>query len=248
MTYAVQRAMAWCGLAVIVLTFAGFTLARLFPVPPGANLSTKQIAEFYSAHPTTTRLGLLLAAIGLGFSGPIVALITTQMLRIKSAPPALANLQQIGGICVVIVTVLPLIVMNVAAFRPDRDPAVLQAINDLAWLLLVTPIGLFFLQEIPIAVAILMDRTAHPVFPRWVGYANIWIPLTFLPAFFPYFAKTGPVAWQGLLVFYLGLATFGIWVIIMMWSLLRALRQQEKEAGAPAVSPCSPGLVHDSVS
>jgi hypothetical protein len=170
------------------------------------------------------------------------------MLRIESAPPALANLQQIGGICVVIVTVLPLIVMNVAAFRPDRDPAVIQGINDLAWLLLVTPIGLFFLQDIPIAVAILMDRAARPVFPRWVGYANIWIPLTFLPAFFPYFAKTGPVAWQGLLVFYLGLATFGIWVLIMMWALLRALRQQEKEAGAPAVSPSSSGLVHDSVS
>jgi hypothetical protein len=51
-----------------------------------------------------------------------------------------------------------------------------------------------------------------------------------------------------LLVFYLGLATFGIWVVIMMWALLRALRQQEKEAGARAVSPSSPGLVHDSVS
>lgn len=240
MSYAVQRGMAWCGLGLIVLTFAGFTLARLLPVPPGANLDADQIAQFYGAHPTTTRLGFLLAAVGLGLLAPLVALITTQMLRIKEAPPALANLQQIGGTCVVIVTVVPLIIMNVAAFRPDRNPATIQAINDLAWLLLITPIGLFLLQEIPIAVAIFLDRSQRPVFPRWVGYANLWIPLTFLPAFLPYFFKTGPVSWQGALVFYLGLATFGAWVIIMTWALLRALRQQaEDDTPTPVGEPAA---------
>jgi hypothetical protein len=225
----VQRAMAWSGLVVIVLTFAGFILARLLPVPPGANLNPEQIAEFYGAHPTATRLGFLLASLGLSALAPMTALIGIQMLRIKEAPAALAILQIIGGTCVVIVTVIPTIIMNVAAFRPHRNPIVTQALNDLAWLLFVTPIGLFFLQEIPIAVAILMDRSPRPVFPRWVGYANLWIPLTFLPALLPYFAKTGPVAWQGVLVFYLGLATFGAWVLIMMWALLRAVRQQTDE-------------------
>jgi len=226
MSYRVQRAMAWCGVPLMVLTFAGFILARLLPVPPGANLSAEQIAQFYGAHPTMSRLGFLLACVGLGCLAPLVALISTQMMRIDGAPPALANLQQIGGTGVLMVTVLPLIIMNVAAFRPDRNPVVTQAINDLAWLLLITPIVLFLLQEIPIAIAIFLDRSKNPVFPRWVGYANLWIPLTFLPAFLPYFAKTGPVSWQGILVFYLGLATFGAWVIIMMWALLRALRDQ----------------------
>jgi hypothetical protein len=226
MSYTVQRAMVWCGLPLMVLTLIGFLLARLLPVPPGANLTADKIAEFYGAHPTTTRLGLLLATIGLGLLGPMVAVITSQMLRIKEAPAALANCQQIGGIGVVIVTVLPLIMMNAAAFRPDRNPVVTQAINDLAWLLLITPIGLFFLQEIPIAIAIFLDRSRNPIFPTWVGYANLWIPLSFLPALLPYFFKTGPVSWQGALVFYLGLATFGAWVVIMMWALLRALRDQ----------------------
>jgi hypothetical protein len=87
------------------------------------------------------------------------------------------------------------------------------------------------MQEVPIAIAILMDRSARPLFPRWVGYANIWIPLTFLPALCAYFVTTGPVAWQGALVFYLGLATFGAWVVIMTWALLRAVRQDAGEAG-----------------
>jgi hypothetical protein len=238
MSYTVQRAMTWCGVPLMVFTFAGFILARLLPVPPGANLTTEQIAQFYSAHPTMSRLGFLLACIGLGCLAPLVALITTQMMRIDGVPAALANLQQIAGTCVVIVTVIPCILMNAAAFRPDRDPVVIQAINDVAWLLFVTPIIVFVLQEVPIAIAIFMDHSARPVFPRWVGYANLWIPLSFLPALLPYFAKTGPVSWQGLLVFYLGLTTFGAWVIIMMWALLRALREQAAlEHSAPVVPP-----------
>jgi hypothetical protein len=233
MSKAAERAMAWSGLVVIVLTLSGFTLARLLPVPPGANLDPVQIAQFYGAHPTPTRLGFLLATLGLGFLAPMTAAIAVAMLRIKDAPPVLALLQVIGGVGVVMMTVIPTILMNVAAFRPDRNPMVTQAISDIAWLLFVTPIALFFFQEVPIAVAILMDRSPRPVFPRWVAYANLWIPLTFLPALLPYFVKTGPLAWQGLLVFYLGLTTFGAWVIIMMWALLHANRHQAAEPDAP---------------
>jgi len=232
MSFTVQRMMAWSGLALIVLSGAGFLLAGLLPVPPGANLNPQQIAEFYGANPTTTRIGLLLATLGFGFLAPMVALITTQMARIKQAPSALGQLQQIGGTGVVMVTVVPLIVMNVAAFRPDRNPRHHPGLNDLAWLLLITPIGLFYLQEVPIAIAILMDRSAHPVFPRWVGYANLGIALSFVPALLAYFAKTGPVAWQGVLVFYLGLVTFGAWVVVMMWALLRAIRHQQQRDSA----------------
>jgi hypothetical protein len=227
MSFTVQRMMAWSGLVLIVLMTIGFLLAGLLPVPPGANLNPEQVVAFYTAHPTMTRIGLLISSVGFCFLAPMVALITAQMARIKNAPTALGQLQQIGGTCIVIVTVVPLIMMNVAAFRPDRNPATIQALNDLAWLLIITPIGLFYLQEVPIAIAILLDRSAHPVFPRWVGYANLWIALSFLPALLAYFAKTGPVAWQGVLVFYLGFATFGAWVVIMTWALLRAVRQQQ---------------------
>jgi hypothetical protein len=239
MSYKVQRTMALSGIPLIVLTSTGYLLAGLLPVPPGANLSAAQIGEFYSSHTTLSRLGFLLAATGLGFLAPLVALISTQMKRIDGVPESLANLQQIAGTCVVLVAFVPEIIMNVAAFRPDRDPVVTQAINDLAWLVLITPIVVFVLQEVAIAVAIFMDHSERPIFPRWVGYANLWVPLSFLPAILPYFTKTGPVAWQGILVFYLGLTTFGAWVIIMMWALLRALREQ-----AAGEQPLSTGSTH----
>ena len=96
----------------------------------------------------------------------------------------------------------------------------------------MTAIGLFFCQEVPIGIAILMDRSNRPVFPRWVGYVNLWVPLTFVPALLPYFFMTGPFAWQGLLVFYLGLSTFGLWVVVMTWALLRAVRDEDAHSEA----------------
>jgi hypothetical protein len=236
MSYSLQRAMAWSGVGLIVLVFTGFIVARLLPVPPAAYLTADQVADFYSAHPTTTRLGLLLISVGICLLGPVAALTTSLMLRIQGAPAGLAHLQQIGGTGVIIVTIIPAILMNAAAFRPDRNPIAIQALNDFAWLLLVTPIGLFFLQEVPIGVAILMDRAARPMFPRWVGYVNLWVPLTFLPALLAYFFKTGAFAWHGVLVYYLGLATFGIWAVVMSWALLRAVRELAEEADlAPAL-------------
>jgi hypothetical protein len=85
-----------------------------------------------------------------------------------------------------------------------------------------------------------MDRSARQVFPRWVGYANLWVPLTFVPALMPFFFKTGPFAWQGLLVFYLGLATLGAWVVIMVWALLRAVREQATSSDSGAAGVTSP--------
>lgn len=39
------------------------------------------------------------------------------------------------------------------------------------------------------------------VFRRWVGYLNIWAALLLAPAVLIYFFKTGPFAWNGILVF-----------------------------------------------
>ena len=85
-----------------------------------------------------------------------------------------------------------------------------------------------------------MDRSPRPVYPRWVGYSNLWVPLSFVPALMAYFFKSGPFAWQGLLVFYLGLTTFGAWVVIMMWAMLRAVREEAQDTDPALVGAASP--------
>jgi len=68
------------GLALLAVGF--FPIARYFPVPPPSDSATA-IARFYQAHTTATRLGLLVAFVGLAAYGPFVAVLTRQMLRIN---------------------------------------------------------------------------------------------------------------------------------------------------------------------
>lgn len=125
--YQVQRAMVWCGVPLMMFTAGGLTLAGMLPIPVGSDWAAERVAQFYGAHPTATRAGLVLAMIGLTMLGPLTAVVCAQLRRIPHAPAALANLQQMGGTLVIVVTVLPMITMNTAAFRPERDPAITMA-------------------------------------------------------------------------------------------------------------------------
>jgi hypothetical protein len=223
----IQRVVAWSGSITLIGCLIGFIMAGLLPIPPGANLSADEIAQFYSSDTTMIRIGLLLINISMCFFAPMIALTTDLMLRIAGAPRVLAYLQAIAGVAVVIFASAGPMFMNIAAFRPGRAPEITQALNDVGWILFIAPITVFLLQQLPIAVAVFVDASERPVFPRWVGYLNIWVPISFLPAFLVYFAKSGPVAWQGVLVFYLGLATFGAWVVGMTYALVRAAGQLE---------------------
>jgi hypothetical protein len=61
------------------------------------------------------------------------------------------------------------------------------------------------------------------VFPRWIGYANLWIGFLFLPAGLAYFFKSGPFAWHGVFVFWFGLTLYSIWAFLMWWAVRRAV-------------------------
>jgi drug/metabolite transporter (DMT)-like permease len=76
------------------------------------------------------------------------------------------------------------------------------------------------------------DKGNQPVFPRWAAYFNFWTAMLYLPAFMVTFFKAGPFAWNGLLAFWLALLVAGIWTVVMFVLLLKAIRQQEAQAGA----------------
>jgi hypothetical protein len=160
------------------------------------------------------------------------------MMRIEGRRPVLSLLQLAAGVVTWVMLFIPMLIMNVAAFRPDRSPEITMALTDLAWILFVTPIGPFIVQNLAIALAVFSDQNTPPVFPRWVGYANIWVALLFCPAAAAYFFKTGPLAWQGIFAFWLGLVMYTIWAFIMFITLRRAIRTDEEPS--PVAIPQSP--------
>lgn len=240
MNVRVQLVCAWCAVATVVVTLGGWLIAGVLPFPPAANDSQVEIVEFYSEDRDLVRLGLLLSSVGVCFVGPLVALISVQLMRMEGRSPVLTVLQAVSGAVTWVMLIVPMIMMNAAAFRPERDPEITQTLNDLAWLLFLTPIGPFIIQNVTIGVAVLADRSPKPVLPRWVGYANFWVGSLFIPAALAYFFKSGPFAWHGALVFYLGTAAYGGWLLLMSFALRRAVLEQDAEQVAERVSSPAP--------
>jgi hypothetical protein len=122
--------------------------------------------------------------------------------------------------------------MAVIAFRPDRNPEITVTLNDIAWLLFMTPIAPFIIQNIAIGTAILKDEAE--TLPRWVGYMNFWVAVSFLPDVLAFFFHSGPFSWRGIFVFWLALTTYSVF-LIGMGLVLRAAVLKSRDA-APRVA------------
>jgi hypothetical protein len=131
---------------------------------------------------------------------------------------------------------VPALLVAVTAFRPDRSPDATLLLNDMSWIMLVMPWTPFMAQYFAFAFAILADPRPQPLFPRWLGYFNIWAELMFTPAIVLPFFKSGPFAWNGLFVFWIPATVFvALFVVNTIW-LVKAINSEAREtpgAGAP---------------
>jgi hypothetical protein len=210
----------------VALLLVGFwPVALLLPVP-SADYSAAEIATFYQDHTNRLRIGLFITLVGMGGFGPIVALITRHMLRMKPKQPTLAYLQLAAGTVGWVFLFLPILMMSAIAYRPDRSPEVTQSLHDLAFFILVMDFVPFSVQYIAIALAVFGDRSASPIFPRWVAYLSLWVALIFIPTGVITFFKTGPFTYSGFLGFYIPLIIFSVWLLAMPYAILRAMRSE----------------------
>jgi hypothetical protein len=204
---------AWCGPLAITLGGAGMLLAGLLPVPLGPGNTAKEVAAFYTsgAH---VPLGFALASLGLSLVIPLIAVISYLMQRDETpAAKILAFVQLISGTITATCLVVPMIMMAAASLRPDRDPQLLVLVNDFAWLLFVTTVGPFIIQNIAIAASALGSGSSP--FPRWIGYLNLWAGFTFTFDVLALVFRDGPFAWNKPLIFWLALTAYAIWMVAM---------------------------------
>ncbi|MCX2935026.1 hypothetical protein ORI20_32740 [Mycobacterium sp. CVI_P3] len=105
--------------------------------------------------------------------------------------------------------------------------------SDVTWLLFVGVVSTGALQFVVIAAAVLADKSESPVFPRWVGYFNMWVTLTFCVGNAIFFVKSGPLAWNGLLSWWTVIIAYGVWLIVMLVMMLKAVARQQTETSQP---------------
>jgi len=222
---------AWSGPATVLVTLIGWLIAGILPMPLGSSSTTAEVLKFYG-HDTRVLAGLVVSQLGICLVFPLIGLIGYFLLRIEGRHPILTFIQLVTGAATGILLLLPMLVMAVIAFRPDRTPEITVTLNDLAWLLFITPIAPFIIQNIAIGIAILGDSAQ--TLPRWVGYMNFWVAASFLPDVLAFFFHSGPFSWRGIFVFWLALTTYSVF-LIGMGLVLRAAVQRLAEPRPVAV-------------
>lgn len=222
----IQIKCAWLGIICPLLFFGGLMTAGFFP-PMRPMQSAQEVAAIYRQNTVGIRLGALIMMISAAFYLPFTAVIAAQVRKIERGRlPILTYAQVAAGVSVVNLFFLPALFWTVAAFRPDRSLDVTQALNDLAWLTMLMPFMLAAAQNIALAVAIFSDRNEEPIFPRWLAYFNIWIALLLAPGGFITFFKTGPLAWHGLLGFWIPVLFYGPWFFVVGHQIIKMARRQ----------------------
>jgi hypothetical protein len=219
------NACALGGPAAVLVTLVGWLIAGVLPLPMGPSAPISEVREFYLGNPTMTGLGFVISSLGIVLYAPLLAVITTHMLRIEGRRPVLAFTQLATGTATLLINVLPMLLWAMATFRTDRSDDALLLLHDMGWLILFPAIMLFCLQNVAIGIAVLnSDQT---VFPRWVGYVNFFVALSFIPDVLAFFFHSGPFAWNGVFVFWLALTTYCIFLCMMSWACVQANKSLE---------------------
>lgn len=219
----IQRSLTWTGPTLMAVFFLGFWVLGHFIPPPAPSRTPEEVVAFFRDHTAQKRAGLFLVS----FAGALVCTwsvaISCQLKRISTP---LAYVQMLFGALLALEFIFPTFVWQAILYRPETTSTELTyRLNDLAWLPFVGVVATGVLQASSIGIAIMVDPGPDRVFPRWVSYFNVWVALTFMPAGFVVFFKSGPLAWNGLLAWWLLLVGFFSWVVVMTTLMLGNLRE-----------------------
>ena len=223
-----QRICAISGIICPLLFFGAFVAAGFIP-PLAPSSSAAEIAGHYRNHAAGIRLGAAIMLLSGAFYASYTAVISAQMSRIRAVHRAVVNTQTIAGAFGCLTFLVPAMFFAVSAFRPERPDEWTLLLNDMSWIFLVMPWPPFMMQNFAFAFAILSDTGSPPVFPRWLAYVNIWAPITFTPGAILQFFKDGPLAWNGIFVFWIPASVFVIQFIVNVIWLLKAISSEARQ-------------------
>ncbi len=214
----------------IALVLLGWMVLAGFLPPPSPDLSPQQVADVWAHHTNLKRLGMILCVWGGTLYVPFTVAVGLLLRRTEAGDRVLSTTQTALGTFGTVFFTLNFLILAVVAFHPARASEITQQLHDLGFIMTFSPVAPFTLQYIVIGVAILLDRTARPVFPRWVAYANLWIGLLLVPACLIPFFKNGPLAWNGILSFWIPVGVFVAWFVVMFWGIRAALLRTSQSA------------------
>ena len=221
----------WTGPAVgLVLLIAVLAFPAFWP-PISPTMPADEVAAFYAENTAWIRFSQVTFNLCGILILPFFMVIVVQMKRMRTQSHVLAYCYLTAIVSGATIFALSNIFFLVAAFRPERNPELVLLLNDLAWIVFIAPVGMVVAQFALLALAVYFDDGPDPVFPRWVGHYSVATGLAMIPAAGAAVFQTGPLAWDGLLTFWLRNGAFAAFVIVMFFVLRRAVRRQAVDEG-----------------
>jgi uncharacterized membrane protein YidH (DUF202 family) len=228
MTSRSQVACAWIGFAGIAVLFVGMLIAGYIPAP-AAYLSAEELAAHYRGHEFSVRLGVLFIIIGCVGWLTVVAASWVQLRRVTGRGSALPAVHALAGVAAYTFLSLFGVLLAAAAFRPERNPEITQMLHDIGWFMAFLAAPPFVTQALASGAAILGDRSTAPAYPRWLGWAGVWVGLALIPGDILLFFQHGPFAYHGIISYWIPLFAFGGWWILLAVGVLGAAKSAEAE-------------------
>jgi hypothetical protein len=228
--YTLLRVALWSVCVYAGLGLLGFAVFAGFWPPPSQDLDAAAIAQYFHTHNTSIRIGMVLMVVGAPCYYTWSLAVSKIISRIEGPMGPLSTTELLGGLMTAVVTAVPAVVWQTAAFRTEsRSAETVQTLYDLGWLFFDLTFIFSLLQSVALGIAILIDRREQPLFPRWVGYlsfltAAVYVPLALIP-----FVRTGPFAWHGVLNFWAVFVMFFVLIVVVTPYAFRALRRLEHE-------------------
>jgi hypothetical protein len=220
-----EQIIFWALPAVAIIWIAAFFLFPGFLPPMSPQWSARKVAAFYADHTSRVRYSMILFNWFCVALIPILMLIVERMRRMAHRTPILRYcvIGVAGAAPIAFLTAT--IFWLLAAFRPDRPPALTQLYNDLAWITFTCAVPFLVALCLFLAVAVYLDEQQRPVFRCWVGHFNLLIAVALAPAGFAGLTLAGPFAWNGFLAFWVKNVAIALWLVVMAVVLGQTIRR-----------------------
>ncbi|BBY46454.1 hypothetical protein MCEL_47490 [Mycolicibacterium celeriflavum] len=226
--------MLWAMPVIGIIWVSAFFLFPGFTHPMSPTMSAEEVAAFYRDETARIRYSMILFNwFGVGLI-PTVILLAMQVRRMAHRTPILSY-------CLIACAGGPPTLFLIAnmfwllgSFRPERSPELTLLLNDLAWVTFTVLVPYLIAQCLVLALAIYWDRQDQPVFRPWVAHFNLLIAVALAPAAFGAVTFTGPIAWDGLLSFWVKNIAIAVWIVVMGIVLGQTIRRERAKTAVAA--------------
>lgn len=228
-------------LMMLGVMLGAFVMPGWIP-PPSPSLTPAEVATIFTPDNVMMRAGILIMCLISPLLIAYSSVITTQLRRIEGKNHVMANAQlasQAAGLCLFL---LPGFIWLAISYRPHTNPELIVVLNDLSWFMWFAGIGPTVVQWLCIGIPILGDKSADPVYPRWLGFLNLWLAVGAGATQLIPFVYGGPFGYNGLFGFVFPATVFSIWTFATYFCTLKAIRKQANEEKNPLMMGQRPSI------